>query len=81
MFRKTDLLKAHLRQRFHVTSKDGQAPFDGVLVEYDAERYKFDDVRVNGHQAASPLVIDRSNVSYIQAVAVVPPAVITGAAV
>jgi hypothetical protein len=69
-----------LRQRFHVTPKDGSPNFDGVLVEYSPINYKFADVRVNGHQAASPLLIDRDNVSYIQAVAVAPPAVMTGAA-
>lgn len=81
LFGPKDLLSAHLKQRFHVTPKDGQPPFDGVLVEHDAERYKFDAVRVNGHEAASPLIIDRSNVSYLQAMAVPHPAVITGAAV
>ena len=82
LFGPKDLLKAHLRQRFHVTPKDGQPLFDGVLVEHDAERYKFDDVRVNGHQANSPLIIDRANVSYLQAVTPAPPsAVITSAAV
>lgn len=80
MFRKKSLLKAHVRQRFHVTPKDGQPPFDGVLVEYTPNEYKFDDVRVNGHQAASPLIIDRNNVSYLQTMTVAPPAVVTGAA-
>lgn len=80
MFRKTDLLKAHLRDRFHVTPKDGSPPFDGVLTEYSPINYKFEDVRVNGHNAASPLVIDRANVSYIQAF-VTAPAVVTHVAV
>jgi hypothetical protein len=63
-----------------VTTNDGSPIFDGVLVEYSPTEYKFDDVRTNGHQAASPLIIDRAKVSYIQAMAVAPPAVITGAA-
>lgn len=80
MFSKRSLLEAHIKQRFHVTPADGQSPFDGVLVAFTDTEYKFDDVRVNGHQAASPLIIDRVNVSYLQAVAVAPPSVVTGAA-
>lgn len=69
MFRK-DLLKAHLKERFHVTPKDGSPPFDGVMVGCTARCYEFVDVRVNGQQASSPLFIDRNNVSYVQAVVV-----------
>lgn len=79
MFRKS-LLKDHLRQRFHATPKDGSPPFDGVLVDADAEFYRFDAVRVNGHQAASPLLIERRNVSYLQAMPAEVPAVTTSAA-
>lgn len=79
MFRKPkSLLDDHIKQRFHVTPADGQSPFDGVLVDYSDTEYKFDSVRVNGHDAASPLIIDRVNVSYLQAFAVAPPAVVTG---
>jgi hypothetical protein len=76
---RNSLIKGHLRQRFHATPKDGSPPFDGVLVECDAEFYKFDAVRVNGHQAASPLLIERRNVSYLQAMAAEVPAVTTHA--
>lgn len=80
MFRK-DLLKAHLRERFHVTPKDGSQPFDGVLASCTKQNYQFVDVRVNGQPAASPLFIDRSNVSYMQSVLVVtePALVVTNA--
>lgn len=80
MFRK-DLLKAHLRERFHVTPKDGSTPFDGVLIGCTKHNYEFGDVHQNGQLAASPLFIDRSNVSYLQAVVVTasPAMVVTGA--
>jgi len=76
LFRK-DLLKAHLKERFHVTPKDGSPPFDGVMVGCTKWCYEFVDVRVNGQRASSPLFIDRDNVSYVQAVVVTTdPAVV-----
>lgn len=81
MFRK-DLLKAHLRERFHVTPKDGSTPFDGILVGCTKTNYEFSDVHQEGLTAASPLFIDRDNVSYLQAVTVTtsPAVVVTSAA-
>lgn len=79
LFRKSSLLKAHVRRRFHVTTNDGSPQFDGVLVAYSPDEYQFDDVRTGGHQAASPLIIDRAKVSYLQAVTVAAPVVVTGA--
>lgn len=79
MFRK-DLLKAHLRERFHVTPKDGSTPFDGVLTGCTRHNYEFSDVHQNGQQAASPLFIDRENVSYLQAVVVTAPAMVVTSA-
>jgi len=80
LFRK-DLLKAHLKERFHVTPKDGSQPFDGVMVGCTKKCYEFVDVRVNGQKASSPLFIDRNNVSYVQAVVVThdPALVVTNA--
>jgi len=82
LFRKADLLKDHLRERFHVTPKDGSSPFSGVLISVAKSNFQFVDVTVNGHGAESPLFIDRDNVSYIQRVSVSPSApgkVVTGA--
>ena len=76
MFRK-DLLRAHLKERFHVTPKDGSQAFDGILVACTRRNYEFVDVRVEGQSAASPLFIDRENVSYMQSVLVTSsPAVV-----
>ena len=76
MFRK-DLLKAHLRERFHVTPKDGSQSFDGILASCTKQNYQFVDVRVNGQSAASPLFIDRDNVLFLQSVVVtIDPAVV-----
>ena len=67
MFRKNDLIKDHLRERFHVTPKDGSQPFEGVLVGSSKTSFAFADVHFGGFPAASPLFIDRDNISYIQA--------------
>jgi len=66
LFRKEDLLKDHLRERFYVTPKDGSQPFSGVLVHVAKRNYEFADIKANNQAADGPLFIDRNNVSYIQ---------------
>lgn len=67
MFRRKDLIKRHLRQRFHVTLKDSAEAFEGVLTGSSDFSFEFSDVTFEGMAAASPLYIDRNNISYIQA--------------
>lgn len=66
MFTK-DLLKGHLRRRFHVTPKDG-VPFAGVLLHAATTNLEFGDVTVGGEKAKGSVFIDRSNVAYVQLV-------------
>ena len=68
MFCGKDLIRHHLRQRFHVTLKDGSQPFEGVLTGVSKTSFEFSDVSFNDMAAASPLFIDRDNISFIQAV-------------
>lgn len=64
-----------------MTPKDGSQPFDGVLVGCTGKCYEFADVRLNGQPAASPLFIDRDNVSYLQSVVVsAAPSVVVSSA-
>ena len=73
-----DLIRHHLRQRFHVTLRDGSQPFEGVLTGVSKTSLEFSAVTFDGHAAASPLFIDRVNVAYFQAVVPsLPAAVIT----
>jgi hypothetical protein len=67
LFAKKDLIRKHVRQRFNVTLKDG-GEFAGVLMDVSSASFEFFDVVFNGFAAASPLYVDRENVSYIQAV-------------
>ena len=76
MFCKNDLVRHHLRERFHVTLSDGSQPFEGVLVGVSKASFEFCDVTFEGHAAASPLFVDRRNVSYFQAVAPSRPGVV-----
>lgn len=66
MFRK-DLLKRHLRERYHVTLTDGTS-FSGVLVNTGDLNFEFAEVRAGEHKAEGRLFIDRLNVEYLQSV-------------
>lgn len=67
MFRKTDLLKDHSRDRFHVTLKDGTS-FSGILLQAAKTNLEFADVRVSDNKAEGWLFVDRDNIEYMQLV-------------
>lgn len=67
LFRKNDLLKDHLRERFYVTSPD-IPPFTGILLNVARTNLEFGDVRVGNSQAEGNLFVDRHPGTYLQKV-------------
>lgn len=67
MFRKNDVLKSHLRERFYVTAP-GVPPFTGLLVHVAKANLEFTDVRVGSEPAEGNLIIDRHPGTYLQSV-------------
>jgi hypothetical protein len=68
LFRKTDLLKDHLRERFYVTAP-GVPAFTGLLISIAKANLEFADVRVgNAPAEGASLFIERSPSLYLQRV-------------
>ena len=65
MFRKNDLLRDHLRERFHVTAP-GVPAFTGLLLNVGKANLEFADVKYNGVTAEGHLFVDRHPGLYLQ---------------
>lgn len=67
MFRKHDLLKDHLRERFHVTAP-GLPAFSGLLLNVSKTNLEFADVKVSNQAGEGHLFVDRHPGLYLQTV-------------
>lgn len=64
--RKDRLLREHTKERFAVTLKSGET-FQGLLIDFTPTMYHFAQVTAsNGTPAAGTLLVERSNVEYVQ---------------
>lgn len=68
MFRKTDLLNDHLRERFYVTPGHNVPPFTGILIGIAKSNLEFGDIRVNGQPGEGSLFVERHPGLYLQTV-------------
>ena len=69
---KNDLLKDHVRERFHVTAPGIPDYTTGILIKVAKTNLEFADVKVRGEPAPSPLYVDRHPGTYLQKVSDAP---------
>lgn len=65
---KRDLLKDHLRERFHITAPGLPDFTTGLLIHVAKSNVEFADVKVNGQAAQGNLYVDRHPGTYFQSV-------------